>query len=71
MSRQAGKSHSASTQKLLDKYSSAFIRHKPVRAYQGYSAVPNEIRESAMFEQTPDDVMIFCFPYPSSGKNNW
>ena len=56
MSRQAGKSHSASTQKLLDKYSSAFIRHKPVRAYQGYSAVPNEIRESAMFEQTPDDV---------------
>ena len=22
-------------------------------------------------QQTPDDVMIFCFPYPSSGKNNW
>lgn len=56
MSGQIRKPHSASTQKLLDKYSSAFIRHKPVRAYQGYSAVPNEIRESAMFEQTPDDV---------------
>ena len=22
-------------------------------------------------QQTPDNVMIFCFPYPSSGKNNW
>jgi len=60
MSRQnsiAGK-YSDSTQQLLNKYSSAYLRHKPVRAYQGYSAVPNEIRESAMFEQTRDNINV-------------